>query len=117
MGKHILLKPGDRFGRWTVKGYAGLRAACAGSRNRVRVYLCVCDCGREREVRGTDLTRGRTRSCGCLRWDVRKERAEERKPERRAPKPYIPEDIDQFTDDWMLGDGNHCGGSKGRRRR
>lgn len=112
-----MLKPGDRFGRWTVKEYAGLRPAYAGSRNRVKVYLCVCDCGREKEVRGTDLARGVTRSCGCLRWDVRRERAAVRKPPRRVPKPYIPEDIDQFTDDWMFGPEGTGGSFKRRKRR
>lgn len=29
-------------------------------------YLCVCDCGSLTEVRGTSLSRGDSKSCGCL---------------------------------------------------
>lgn len=31
------------------------------------LWLCQCDCGEVRAVKGTLLLRGRTRSCGCLR--------------------------------------------------
>ncbi len=31
-----------------------------------RMFLCKCDCGKEKIVRGTHLTGGRTKSCGCI---------------------------------------------------
>jgi hypothetical protein len=33
-------------------------------------WLCRCDCGTEREIIGTNLRRGRTRSCGCLQREA-----------------------------------------------
>lgn len=35
-------------------------------RNRLLKWICRCDCGTEKEVYGCALTRGLTRSCGCL---------------------------------------------------
>ena len=34
---------------------------------RMAMWLCVCDCGRQVTVRGCSLTSGNTRSCGCLK--------------------------------------------------
>ena len=31
-------------------------------------WLCICDCGVKREVRGKDLRSGKTKSCGC--WNI-----------------------------------------------
>ncbi len=58
----------------------GIRMDLAGQRfNRFRVvrfwrknkhhqstWLCRCDCGNTRIIRGGDLTSGNTKSCGCL---------------------------------------------------
>ena len=33
-------------------------------------WLCRCDCGNEREVRGASLTTGNTSSCGCLHREL-----------------------------------------------
>ena len=103
---HKILQPGDRFGHWTVLGYIGLRKASSNARNRLRMYRCRCDCGRERDVRGTDLTRGVSPSCGCRRWEGRREIRDERfnAVTNRVPKPYVPEHPELFTDDWMFGD-------------
>lgn len=51
---------GQRFGRLTVVDVA--------ARNPVR-WNCVCDCGSKTTALGSNLTRGNTRSCGCLRAD------------------------------------------------
>lgn len=31
-----------------------------------RMFLCECECGKQKIVRGTHLTSGRTKSCGCI---------------------------------------------------
>lgn len=54
---------GAKFGRLTViKG--------VGKKGSNRYFLCVCDCGVEKEVRGYHLTSGKIRSCGCLVSDT-----------------------------------------------
>ena len=55
---------GQRFGRWTVvrrtekpSPYISFEGAW---------WLCKCDCGQERAVRGASLRFGSSVSCGCL---------------------------------------------------
>lgn len=31
------------------------------------IYKCKCDCGNEKNILGSSLRSGNTRSCGCLR--------------------------------------------------
>lgn len=57
---------GKRFGRLTVKEYAG-------KENGMHQWKCVCDCGKETVVGQTCLQRGKTKSCGCLQASVYKE--------------------------------------------
>jgi hypothetical protein len=45
---------GRRFGRWVVKKWVGEKK-----------WLCVCDCGSQREVSTCSLKNGRSQSCGC----------------------------------------------------
>lgn len=35
-----------------------------------RMYKCLCDCGNITSVAGTQLTSGKTRSCGCMMSDI-----------------------------------------------
>ena len=51
---------GQRFGRWEVIGLAKKRH----DHQRVR-WMCRCSCGAVRVCRGTSLTCGDSRSCGC----------------------------------------------------
>lgn len=51
---------GQRFGRLTVLGYA--RYSTTGNS---AIWRCLCDCGRETEVSGSNLKTGHTTSCGC----------------------------------------------------
>lgn len=60
---------GERFGRLLVKSMTKL----PGKPVRV-MAICICDCGKEKMVRGTHLLSGRIRSCGCLRDEMSKER-------------------------------------------
>lgn len=60
---------GKQFGRLTVIKYAG-------SKNYRTLWLCKCECGKEKIVKSSDLTRGATKSCGCLRDEYVKNQAQ-----------------------------------------
>ena len=54
---------GLKYGKLTAKGIVKGKTSKGG-----HVYwLCECDCGNTTEVRSSDLTLGKTRSCGCLK--------------------------------------------------
>lgn len=53
---------GQRFERLFVIGEAP-------KRGKSSMWLCRCDCGAEVSVSVSDLRRGHTKSCGCLRVD------------------------------------------------
>lgn len=63
------VKEGDRFGRLTVIREAERRVIPSGQPNRV--FLCKCDCGKEKEIRLGHLNHGKIISCGCLFTDGR----------------------------------------------
>ena len=65
MGRPITDLTGRRFGRLTVLSQSPNRYIPGGN---VQWY-CKCDCGATIEVRGDNLLRGHTNSCGCLRQD------------------------------------------------
>lgn len=54
MNKQIKNLIGQKFGRLTVLEYKGNRK-----------WLCRCDCGNEKIIGKSDLTSGKTKSCGC----------------------------------------------------
>jgi hypothetical protein len=60
---------GQRFGRLVARSVAGRDKAC-----RV-LWRCDCDCGASANVAGISLTKGLTRSCGCLRRELSARRA------------------------------------------
>lgn len=51
-------RTGHTYGRLTVMSYAGSRKGSA-------LWLCLCTCGTERTVLGTELAIGNSTSCGC----------------------------------------------------
>lgn len=51
---------GMRFGKLYVESYAGKR----GTQN---AWNCICDCGNKTIVTSNALSKGHTKSCGCLR--------------------------------------------------
>jgi len=65
MGTFIDLT-GKRFGRWTVIKRASSRKI--GNKPAI-LWKCRCDCGEFREVLGSSLRSGVSRSCGCLQLD------------------------------------------------
>jgi hypothetical protein len=60
---------GQRFGRLVALYRAGRNHS-----NRMTIWHCRCDCGRECEVRLGDLGT-RTKSCGCLNRELIRERS------------------------------------------
>ncbi len=54
---------GLTFGRWRVLSYQGKK----GSQT---LWLCRCECGKEKLVGYGSLAGGRSKSCGCLRTEV-----------------------------------------------
>ena len=60
MGKFIDLT-GQRVGAWTVIKRTN------NDKNKNTKYLCRCECGKEKEVLGYSLNKGKSLSCGCLR--------------------------------------------------
>lgn len=71
---------GKRFGRWIVLEqvprpmYHVQQAAW---------YRCRCDCGTVRDVNGATLRNGNSRSCGCLRNELSRQRLKERQRLKR----------------------------------
>lgn len=63
----MLLKDltGMVFGRLTVVRHAGTNA------KGVNMWLCHCECGKEKIVRGDALRYGLTKSCGCFAHETR----------------------------------------------
>jgi hypothetical protein len=59
LGKVIDLT-GQKFGRLTVLYQNGK------TKNRSIIWHCKCDCGKEKDIDGHSLRRGKTKSCGCL---------------------------------------------------
>lgn len=77
MGKLINLM-GQRFGQLTV-------IADIGSKNNKHYWLCQCDCGNKKEVPGTYLRYGITKSCGCLQAKGLKEYNLEQSEKNKIP--------------------------------
>lgn len=72
-GMSVVDRTGERYGRLTVLSRAENKIEPSGA---VRAqWKCKCDCGNERIVSGQTLSKGTTKSCGCLVKDVRKESA------------------------------------------
>lgn len=63
--RYAVIHAGDVFGKLTVLDeYDPLR---------LRI-LCRCECGKEKRIRRARLAAGKTRSCGCLRYEGRRAR-------------------------------------------
>lgn len=56
---------GQKFGRLTV-----IKTGSKDKKGKHR-WLCKCECRNTKEVRGSSLRSGRTRSCGCLKREIR----------------------------------------------
>ena len=69
----IQLEPGTKFGRLTIlKEVTPVEYPWLSKDGKIyignhKVFLCMCDCGNEKEIRAASLLSGATQSCGCLR--------------------------------------------------
>lgn len=68
---------GQRFGRLVVLERSGTyKSKASGKRTYTQpVWLCKCDCGQEAYVLAGNLRRGNTRSCGCIRSEMLRDRS------------------------------------------
>lgn len=52
----------------TAQKFGQLTVMCpAYQKNSLTYYKCLCDCGKQKIIRGTMLKNGTTKSCGCLK--------------------------------------------------
>jgi hypothetical protein len=58
MGKPVRDLTGEKFGKLTV-------LERAGSKHGHMIWLCRCECGNTTKVYRGELTKGKTKSCGC----------------------------------------------------
>jgi hypothetical protein len=65
MGRRKFELQNQKFGKLTVISEAGT------NKDRQALWNCLCDCGQKCIVRGFMLAQGGTRSCGCLRAEIR----------------------------------------------
>ena len=82
--KTIEVNTGQRFNRWTVVNSTPIikrygKQHGNGKGRPVRSFLCKCECGTERIVRGDYLHRGTSKSCGCLTKDVARAKGKKQK--------------------------------------
>ena len=54
---------GQRFGRLTVIRREG------STHEGLATWWCLCDCGKECVIRGANMRKGNTKSCGCLHYE------------------------------------------------
>ena len=61
--KRLIDVTGESFGRLTAKYYDVQH----------KQWICECECGGKISVNPQNLRTGRTKSCGCLRKDIKRE--------------------------------------------
>jgi hypothetical protein len=64
--KRIIVNPGDRYGMLTI-------VKETTPDKYFRKFICLCDCGKERNVYFHNLRSGFSQSCGCRRDRIVKE--------------------------------------------
>lgn len=58
--KKIIDLTGIRFGRLTPIKFIGI------NKHNKSIWLCLCDCGKEKSIVSNNFKNGHTKSCGCL---------------------------------------------------
>ena len=79
---------GQKFGKLTVLNFAYTK--------KHKYYNCKCECGNEKITRGSQLTSGKTISCGCVWNNNKKEYGNKRRIIYKAfGKEYTIEEIQE----------------------
>jgi len=68
LGDESTLKPcivGKKFGKLKVLSYSH-------TKDNRKYWKCICECGKTHKVFTSNLTTGRVQSCGCLKYNPRK---------------------------------------------
>ena len=73
----LIPEEGNTYGKLYVTEFAGF------TKQRMALWLCLCACGNETVVPGTQLRRGHTTSCGCKWLDVCKRMVKLRQRRKR----------------------------------
>jgi hypothetical protein len=81
---------GKKYHRLTILGDAGI------SRKR-KMILCRCVCGTEKVIEARQVTKGLTKSCGCLRRDVTRTNYRKRNIVSKWANPLDSVDDDIIT--------------------
>ena len=88
----------NRYDRWLVLKFDSIK-------NRQAYWKCLCDCGTKRVVRGTNLTTGVSKSCGCLQRELAAERIRRRPHLKGKDHPCwkggCPNDNEHRYDKWI----------------
>lgn len=63
---------GKKFGRLLVVSFNSI------SNTRNSIWNCKCECGKEKILSSVRLINGNTKSCGCLRSEIQKEKCKNR---------------------------------------
>lgn len=77
MSKTIKDRTGIRYGRLVAEKF--MHTEWNGY-TFISIWLCICDCGNEKSIRGVDLQSGNTKSCGCLKQDLAHKRTGKNNP-------------------------------------
>jgi hypothetical protein len=65
---------GKRIGRWLV--IEPIKKYIESSSQHMWYWRCICDCGKLKEVSGSHLRNGNTKSCGCI-WRLNAKKGRE----------------------------------------
>lgn len=103
----ILDRTGCVFGRLTVVSDSGVR-----SKKGDVFWVCLCSCGKTKNVVAVNLKSGKTKSCGCLAKELSAQRAKE-----IFTKPKTKCSIDGCHSDTSKGGNGLCGKHAQRQRR
>ena len=76
MGRKLIDLTGQKFNRWRV-------IERVENRGKKPYWLCECECGNIKEVRGAHLRNGTHKSCGCILGEFNKTRATHRMTKSR----------------------------------